>query len=92
MLRITTHDNQEFLTLQLEGSLMGPWVQELECCWEATQPGVPSRPVWIDLKGVTFIDHAGKNLLTALHAKGVQFVAAGCLMRAVVTEITQGLE
>jgi anti-anti-sigma regulatory factor len=92
MLRITTHDNEVFVTLQLEGSLEGPWVEELECCWDTTQSEVSSRPVWIDLKGVTFIDHAGKNLLTALHAKGVQFVAAGCLMRAVVTEITQGLE
>jgi anti-anti-sigma regulatory factor len=91
MLRITTHDNQDFLTLQLEGSLMGPWVQELECCWEATQPEVPSRAVRIDLTGVTFVDDMGKKLLATMHTQGAEFVCAGCLMKAIVAEITSGL-
>jgi ABC-type transporter Mla MlaB component len=91
MLRITTHDNQEFLTLQLEGSLMGPWVHELERCWEATQPEVPSRAVRIDLTGVTFVDDTGKKLLATMHTHGAEFVCAGCLMKAIVAEITSGL-
>ena len=91
MLRITTHDNQELLTLQLEGRLAGAWVQELECCWEATQLVNRGRAVRIDLTGVTFVDNSGKKLLADLHTQGAEFVAAGCLMKAIVAEITSGL-
>ena len=36
MLRITVHDTPETLTFQLEGKLAGPWVRELEDCWQRT--------------------------------------------------------
>src|SRR5205085_11862736 len=83
------------------GRLAGPWVRELERCWQDTRGGQqvgricnPSyeeqrKPVLrFDLTGVTFIDAAGKAFLAAMHAGGAEFVAAGCLMRAVVAEIT----
>jgi hypothetical protein len=44
--------------------------------------------VQIDLTGVTYLDDSGKKLLAALHAQGAEFVAAGCLMKAIVAEIT----
>ena len=34
MLRITIHDDPGSLTFQLEGKLAGPWVAELEDCWQ----------------------------------------------------------
>ena len=40
--------------------------------------------------GVTYIDAAGKEFLAARHADGAEFLARGCLMRAVVAEITDG--
>ncbi len=39
MLRITVHDHPGTLTLQLEGSLAGPWVRVLEECWQTTVTG-----------------------------------------------------
>ena len=36
MLRITIHDNLQALTFQLEGRLAGPWLRELEECWQST--------------------------------------------------------
>jgi anti-anti-sigma regulatory factor len=86
MLRITTHHDCDTLTFQLEGRLAGPWVQELLDCWERT-PADSRRAVGIDLTGVTYVDAAGKELLSILHAQGIQLVAAGCLMRAIVAEI-----
>jgi anti-anti-sigma regulatory factor len=88
MLRITVHDNPEFLTFQVEGMLAETLVRELECCWEATHPADPDRAVQIDLTGVTYLDDSGKKLLADLHAQGAEFVAAGCLMKAIVAEIT----
>jgi hypothetical protein len=87
MLRITVSNEPEALTFQLEGRLMGPWVQELEHCWRSTMDG-PRPVIRFDLTGVTFVDEAGKQFLSARHAEGVQFVASGCLMRALVAEIT----
>ena len=47
------------------------------------------RAVRFDLTSVTMIDAAGKALLTAAHAQGVEFIACGCLMRAIVAELTK---
>jgi anti-anti-sigma regulatory factor len=87
MLRITVHDNPGDLTLQLEGRLAGPWVRELEACWQSTLGGQGKPILRFDLTGVTFIDTAGKAFLAARHAEGAEFVACGCWMRAVVSEI-----
>src|SRR5262245_47113957 len=89
MLRITVHERPESLTLQLEGKLAGPWVREVEACWRrallTSQPGAVLR---FDLTGLTAIDAAGKALLAAAHGHGAEFVASGCLTRAVVAELT----
>ena len=91
MLRITVHDEPETLTFRLEGRLAGPWVRELEECWHwrralASQPEPTLR---VDLTDVTSLDAAGRACLAALHRQGAEFVAADCLMKAVVAEITQ---
>lgn len=89
MLRITVHDNPRALTFQLEGRLTGPWLRELEECWKGTL-ACWRRPILrVDLTGVTFIDAAGKDCLAAMHRQGAEFVAADCLTKAVVDEITR---
>ena len=89
MLRITLHDNPRTLTFQLEGRLAGPWLRELEECWRSTLARQRKPILRVDLTGVTFIDAAGQACLAALHRKGAEFVAADCLTKAVVDEITQ---
>jgi len=89
MLRITVIDNPGSLTFHLEGRLAGPWVQELEHCWQDTLGSQRKPVVRFDLTGVTGIDAAGKAFLAARHAERADFVAAGCLMRAIVAEITR---
>jgi hypothetical protein len=89
MLRITIHDEPGSLTFQLEGRLAGPWVRELENCWQSIPAGQRKAAVRFDVTGVTSIDTAGKEFLAAMHTQGAEFVACGCLMRAVVAEITE---
>jgi hypothetical protein len=89
MLRITTHHHPGCLTFQLEGKLAGPWVRELEDCWQKALAGHHPPVVHVDLTGVTFIDAAGKAYLAAMHRLGAEFVAADCLTKAVVAEITR---
>ena len=56
----------------------------------AANPGASHRTsaLRLDLTGVTMIDAAGKGLLAAAHAQGAELVASGCLMRAIVAELT----
>ncbi len=89
MLRITVHDNPRVLTFQLEGKLAGPWLRELEECWQSTLASQRKPRLRVDLTGVTFIDAAGQVCLAALHRQGAEFHAADCLTRAIVDEITQ---
>ena len=89
MLRITVHEHPRALTFQLEGSLAGPWLGVLEECWQGTLARGRKPILRVDLTGVTFIDPAGKACLAALHRQGAEFVAADCLTKAVVAEITQ---
>ena len=88
MLRITVHDNPRAVTFQLEGRLTGPWLPELEACWRGALARRDEPVLCVDLTGVTFIDAAGKACLAAMHRQGAEFVAADCLTRAIVDEIT----
>ena len=88
MLRITVHDNPQALTFQLEGRLAGPWVQELKECWQSTLAHRDKPILRVDLTGVTFIDDAGKACLAAMHRQGAELVAADCLTKEIVAEIT----
>ena len=90
MLKITTHtDTHAGVTVfALEGRLIGPWVTELERCWKAKE--VESKKgVRIDLSGVTYVDAEGKAMLACLYREGAELIAAGCLTRCIVEEITR---
>jgi len=89
MLRITVHDNPRSLTFQLEGRLAGPWLRELEECWQNALAAPHKLILRVDLTGVTWINPAGKACLAALHRQGAEFLAADCLTKAVVDEITK---
>jgi ABC-type transporter Mla MlaB component len=89
MLRITIHDAPPTRTFRLEGRLAGPWVRELEECWQGALASRREPILRVDLTDVTSIDAAGLASLAALHRQGAEFLAADCLMKAVVTEITR---
>jgi ABC-type transporter Mla MlaB component len=88
MLRITVHDTPPVLTFQLEGRLASPWVRVLEECWQSTPARPHRRTRRIDLTGVTAVDAVGQACLTALYRQGAEFLAADCLTKALVAEIT----
>jgi len=88
MLRITVHDKSGVLTFQLEGRLAGPWVRVLQECWQSALARQRQPILRVDLTEVTSLDAAGQACLAALHRQGAEFVAADCLMKAIVAEIT----
>jgi hypothetical protein len=90
MLRITVHQNPVSCTFQLEGRLAGAWVREVEECRRRILAGHRRPSVRFDLTDVTFIDADGRAYVAAMHRQGAQFVAADCLTRAIVAQITSG--
>jgi len=89
MLRITVHANPPSVTLQLEGKLAVSSIGEVEKSWHSARESHPNSSFCVDLTSVTHIDAAGKAFLTAFCRQGAEFIAADCLTKAIVAEITQ---
>jgi hypothetical protein len=88
MLKITIHDADGSLRLELEGRLAGAWVCELEHCWRTARANHPNRGCSVDLTSVTFIDQAGRYFLQLMHRDGVSLVASGLMLQDISDHIT----
>lgn len=66
MLRISRTELDGIVTLQLEGKLLAPWVNEVEA-----MVVVGGNRLRLDLAHVTFVDRAGAQLLRNLQGQGV---------------------
>ncbi len=88
MLRITIHNEAVTTRFVLEGKLAGPWVEELQKCWQAALIAAPDDAFHLHLADVFFVDEAGQALLAALHRQGVTLTAKGLMAEAVVEAVT----
>ena len=88
MLKITTQTGATGTIFELDGKLAGPWVQELEGCWQRIV--IRDQPIKVVLRAVTFIDSEGRKLLAEMHRQGVELVAEGFMMKAIIEEIIRG--
>lgn len=88
MLKITIHDTPDRLSFQLEGRLIGPWVNEVEQCWRTAASIRGERKVFVDLTDVTFVDDSGKGLLERLWHQGFSFVTPDAMTKAIIQNIT----
>jgi hypothetical protein len=87
VLKITTCIDSEVTRLIVEGKLAGACVGELEKCWRETASTKSPESVLVDLKSVTFVDAAGKELLAGMHMQGTRFTSAGLLAKCLLEEI-----
>jgi hypothetical protein len=69
MLRITLHDGVSAQTIQLEGKIAGPWVEEFSRAWHSLAPSLGSKDLHLDLRGVAFVDANGRELLREIYQK-----------------------
>ena len=87
MLRVTVKEERGRATLHLEGVLAGPWVFEVERCWQDTK--VCPEHVIVDLSEVLSLDGAGRELLEQMHAAGTQLRGEGLLVEYILEQIHQ---
>lgn len=93
MLKISVKDErpQKQVLVELEGRLAGPWVEELERSWEAERQKAPSEKIIVRLANVSFIDDAGRELLSRISRAGARLEGNGCMVRAIIARITGAL-
>ncbi len=87
MLRITVQTEAGKTVLKLDGKITGPWVKELESCWEMLRRVQARKAMVVDLGNVTFINAAGSQLLERMHREGAELLGEGPLTRSIVEEI-----
>lgn len=63
MIRISIQDEERLATLKIEGKIAGPWAAELSETWKTFAPSLGTRKLRLDIRGVTFVDREGKQLL-----------------------------
>jgi hypothetical protein len=86
MPRITIHEESTYCRLVLAGRLKGPRVLETEYAWRSSLRS--GRQIEVDMRQLTGVDDAGRELLLAMHLVGVRLVVEGVWIKALVEEIT----
>ena len=86
MLRITIHEDGKVCRLELAGKLEGPWVAETEKAWRASLR--PEQKIEIDLRQLTSVDNAGRDLLAAFHRSGACLIGEGVWMTSIIGDLT----
>ncbi len=89
MLRITTDEHDGGITFRLEGKLTGPWTAVARETWERQLAEHGHEPIQIDLRGVSFVDDAGRELLAEMCRRRASFLAGDCQMKAILAELTR---
>lgn len=84
MMKAQFRERDGEIVLQVCGRLAEGWVEELEKSWQER------RVKLVDLRGVSFVDPAGRRLLQRMHRDGATFLASGLLVREVVDQVTGG--
>jgi hypothetical protein len=85
MLRITVQRDDNLVTLKVEGKLSGAWVDELERAWLSAND--QTRPMHVDLSGVTFVGEGGKKVLGWIFEQGATLHATDCMNRSIIEEV-----
>jgi hypothetical protein len=86
VLRITIQGTSEVVLLKLEGSVKGPWVDELQKAWLTSANMAGGGAVSIDLGAVSFIDARGRDLLLRMQREGVALTGASSFLRQVLED------
>ena len=89
MLMIIEQHSSDMLLFKLAGTLAGDWVIEFKRCWLSVSSSSNASRAMVDLTEVTFVDEAGKELLSLMMRKGAELITRDVLMKSIVEEIAQ---
>jgi len=87
MLRISSQNQANGVTLKLEGNLSGVWVSELLTAWRDATCASNGRTIEIDLTAVSHVDTAAEFLLALIYRSGGRLVGSGVRMNDLIRTI-----
>jgi anti-anti-sigma regulatory factor len=91
--RVTIQEADKAVTFKIEGRAAKPLVAELRRAWQTLAPSLGARKLWVDLRGVTFMDTNGRRFLADIHAKtGAEFIADSPLTKYYAEEAVQAIQ
>ena len=89
MLRISIIESPTRVSFVLEGSLIAPWLAELQEAWSRAQSKLRGRKPLIDIRSVTHISQQGEDALLSMMIEGAKINCNGVFNRRVVKELTR---
>jgi anti-anti-sigma regulatory factor len=90
MLRITIQEGPTVQTIRLEGKIVGPWVEEFDRTWHSLELSLGPKELHLDLRGVSFVDARGRQLLREIYRKvNARFLANSPLTHYFADEAMQ---
>ena len=93
VLRISVESTNSWVAMRLEGKVIGPWVEECHRAWESIRADLGSKQLRLDLRGVTFVNGRGTEMLREIQqASGAEVMADSPLTRYFAEQIKRKIE
>jgi len=89
MLKITLVDTPAEQRILLSGTLVGPWIGELQKLWEDSRQHLGDRRCMVDLGEVTLIDQTAHALLATMVNDGAELIASGMVNRWLIEALKE---
>ena len=80
----TVREDEQTITLKLEGRVVGPWVAELEK--ECKKCLLKKNGLILDLSGVSYIDERGVNMIRRFLGSRIQSVGGSLFLKGLMKE------
>ena len=93
VLRISLDSADSWVAMRLEGKVIGPWVEECHRAWESIRADLGSKQLRLDLRGVTFVDGRGTEMLRKIQqASDAEVLADSPLTKYFAEQIKRKIE
>ncbi len=87
MLKISIIDTRTERRLVVEGTLVQPWIEELERTWRGAGEDLQGRKLVVDLSHATVTGKEGEDVLFGLMRQGAKFSCGGVHTRYVIKQL-----
>ena len=78
--------SDDAVVLKLEGSVKGPWVEELRKAWHTSVTMAAGEAVRVDLAAVSFVDGRGRDLLLEMRREGANLDGNSSFLRHILED------
>jgi len=91
-LRISVLENQEIVTIKLEGRITSTGLVEMDRTWKTVASDLNSRRLRIDLRGVTFVSPIAEGLFQEIYRRtDAEFQTSSLVTRYFVDRTVHGV-